>query len=105
MTKSKTDAIHKQLVLKAPPSRVWQAISNAEQFGTWPDCFQAALTSDWAAHPGPTSSHCALCAARLKRPKTSRRTFLRCRPSWLQPVQISASGLCRPQERKCRCGF
>jgi uncharacterized protein YndB with AHSA1/START domain len=35
MTKSTTDAIHKQLVLKAPPSRVWQAISNAEQFGTW----------------------------------------------------------------------
>lgn len=35
MTKSKTDAIHKQLVLKAPPSRVWQAISNAEQFGAW----------------------------------------------------------------------
>ncbi len=35
MTKSKTDAIHKQLVLKAPPSRVWQAISNAAQFGAW----------------------------------------------------------------------
>ena len=35
MTKSKTDAIHKQLVLKAAPTRVWQAISNAEQFGTW----------------------------------------------------------------------
>ena len=32
MTKSKTDAIHKQLVLKAAPTRVWQAISNAEQF-------------------------------------------------------------------------
>ena len=77
----------------------------AEQFGTRRNCFQAALTSDWAAPPGPTSSHCALCAARLKQPKTSRRTFLRCRPSWLQPVQISASGLCRPQERKYRCGF
>jgi hypothetical protein len=35
----------------------------------------------------------ALCRTRLKQPKTSRRTFLRCRPS---PVQISASGLCRP---------
>ena len=35
MTKSTTDVIHKQLVLKAPPSRVWQAIANAEQFGSW----------------------------------------------------------------------
>jgi uncharacterized protein YndB with AHSA1/START domain len=35
MTKSQTDAIHKQLVLAAEPTRVWQAISNAEQFGAW----------------------------------------------------------------------
>jgi len=46
MTKSKTDAIHKELVLKAPPSRVWQAISNAEQFGTW---FGAKLRGEFAA--------------------------------------------------------
>jgi uncharacterized protein YndB with AHSA1/START domain len=46
MTKSKTDAIHKQLVLKAPPSRVWQAISNAEQFGTW---FGAKLRGELVA--------------------------------------------------------
>jgi Luciferase-like monooxygenase len=77
----------------------------AEQFGTWPDCFQAALTLGWAAHSGPTSSRCALCAARLTLPKTSRRTCLRCRPSWLQLVLISVSGPCRRQERKCRCGF
>jgi len=46
MTKSKTDAIHKQLVLKAPPSRVWQAISNPEQFGAW---FGAKLRGEFIA--------------------------------------------------------
>ena len=54
----------------------------AEQFGTLAQLFPAASTLDWAAHPAPISSRCALCAARLKPPKTSRRTFLRCRRSW-----------------------
>jgi uncharacterized protein YndB with AHSA1/START domain len=30
-----TDRIHKQTVLRAPRSRVWQAIADAAQFGTW----------------------------------------------------------------------
>lgn len=30
-----TDRIEKQIVLKAPRSRVWQALTNAEQFGSW----------------------------------------------------------------------
>lgn len=30
-----TDRIEKQLVLRAPQSRVWRAITNAEEFGTW----------------------------------------------------------------------
>lgn len=30
-----TDSIQKQVVLKAPPSRVWHAISDATQFGKW----------------------------------------------------------------------
>jgi uncharacterized protein YndB with AHSA1/START domain len=30
-----TDRIEKKIVLKAPRSRVWRAISNAEEFGTW----------------------------------------------------------------------
>ncbi len=30
-----TDRIEKNIVLSAPQSRVWQAISNAEQFGEW----------------------------------------------------------------------
>ena len=32
---SNSDRIEKQLVLHAPRSRVWRAISNAEEFGTW----------------------------------------------------------------------
>jgi uncharacterized protein YndB with AHSA1/START domain len=30
-----TDRIEKRVVLRAPRSRVWQAISNAQEFGTW----------------------------------------------------------------------
>jgi uncharacterized protein YndB with AHSA1/START domain len=30
-----TDRIEKSLVLRAPRSRVWRAISNAEEFGVW----------------------------------------------------------------------
>lgn len=32
---SSTDRIEKQILLKAPRSRVWRALSNAEEFGTW----------------------------------------------------------------------
>ncbi|MGH1347212.1 MAG: SRPBCC family protein [Nannocystales bacterium] len=30
-----TDKIHKQIVLRAPRKRVWEAITDAKQFGTW----------------------------------------------------------------------
>lgn len=30
-----TDRIEKEILIKAPPSRVWQALSNAEEFGEW----------------------------------------------------------------------
>ena len=30
-----SDRIEKQVILKAPPARVWQALSNAEEFGQW----------------------------------------------------------------------
>jgi uncharacterized protein YndB with AHSA1/START domain len=30
-----TDRIEKQILLKAPRSRVWRALSNAEEFGAW----------------------------------------------------------------------
>lgn len=35
MTASSTDRIEKRAVLKAPRSRVWRAIADAAEFGTW----------------------------------------------------------------------
>ncbi|HEX3593482.1 MAG TPA: SRPBCC family protein [Polyangiaceae bacterium] len=32
---SNTDRIEKKMVLRAPRARVWRAITDAEQFGTW----------------------------------------------------------------------
>lgn len=32
---SATDRIERKILLKAPPSRVWHALSNAEEFGNW----------------------------------------------------------------------
>ena len=32
---SLTDRIEKEILLKAPVSRVWRALSNAEEFGNW----------------------------------------------------------------------
>lgn len=32
---SSTDRIEREILLKAPRSRVWRALSNAEEFGTW----------------------------------------------------------------------
>ena len=30
-----TDRIEKEILLKAPRARVWRALSNAEEFGSW----------------------------------------------------------------------
>jgi uncharacterized protein YndB with AHSA1/START domain len=49
MTTATTDRIQKQAVLKASPARVWRALSNAREFGTW---FGAELRDDFA--PGAT---------------------------------------------------
>jgi uncharacterized protein YndB with AHSA1/START domain len=35
MTTAATDRIEKQTVLRAPRSRVWRALSDAKEFGTW----------------------------------------------------------------------
>ena len=35
MNASSTDRIERQVQLKAPRSRVWQALADAESFGTW----------------------------------------------------------------------
>ena len=32
---SSTDRIERSILIKAPPSRVWRALSNAEEFGNW----------------------------------------------------------------------
>ena len=42
---SKTDRIEKQVVLRAPRARVWRAISDARQFGTW---FGVTLEGEFA---------------------------------------------------------
>ena len=35
MTETTTDRIEKNILLRAPRSRVWKALTNAEEFGTW----------------------------------------------------------------------
>jgi len=32
---TQTDRIHKEILLKAPQARVWQAVSDAQRFGAW----------------------------------------------------------------------
>ena len=45
MTTTNTDGIKKQIVLRATPARVWRAVSNAREFGTW---FGVELRDDFA---------------------------------------------------------
>lgn len=45
-TTSVTDRIEKTVIVKAPRSRVWRAISDARQFGKW---FQVALDGEFTA--------------------------------------------------------
>ena len=35
MNTTSTDRIEKHVILKAPQTRVWRAIADAEQFGAW----------------------------------------------------------------------
>jgi uncharacterized protein YndB with AHSA1/START domain len=43
---SSTDRIEKQLVLKAPQAKVWRALTDSEQFGTW---FRVTLDGPFVA--------------------------------------------------------
>ena len=43
---SSTDRIEKQIILKAPRSRVWWALTDSQEFGTW---FRVKLDSPFAA--------------------------------------------------------
>ncbi len=47
-----TDRIEKRVVLRAPRSRVWRAISDAKEFGTW---FRITLDGAFAAGKGGTA--------------------------------------------------
>jgi uncharacterized protein YndB with AHSA1/START domain len=58
MTKSQTDRIEKQVVLRAPLARVWKALTDAAEFGAW---FRVRLEGPFApgrrvtgriTHPG-----------------------------------------------------
>src|SRR4051812_40206530 len=44
-TMSSTDRIQKQVRLKAPRSRVWRALTDAQEFGTW---FRVKLETGFA---------------------------------------------------------
>jgi uncharacterized protein YndB with AHSA1/START domain len=57
-TSSSTDRIEKSITLRAPRSRVWKALTNAQEFGAW---FRVNLDGDFAVgrstfgkitHPG-----------------------------------------------------
>jgi uncharacterized protein YndB with AHSA1/START domain len=58
MTMTSTDRIEKTVTLRAPRKRVWRALTNAEEFGTW---FRVKLDGEFVAgaaihgqitHPG-----------------------------------------------------
>ena len=42
---STTDRTEKTILLRAPKSRVWRALTNADEFGTW---FRVRLASNFA---------------------------------------------------------
>jgi uncharacterized protein YndB with AHSA1/START domain len=45
MANTNTDRIEKKIVLRAPRARVWRAITDAQEFGTW---FRAVLDGPFA---------------------------------------------------------
>jgi len=49
MTTTTTDRIEKQILLQAPQARVWRALTDSKEFGTW---FQASFTEPF--RPGAT---------------------------------------------------
>jgi uncharacterized protein YndB with AHSA1/START domain len=58
MTTAVTDRIEKQVVLRAPRSRVWRALTDADEFGTWfgvkleAPFAQGATVRGQITHPG-----------------------------------------------------
>jgi uncharacterized protein YndB with AHSA1/START domain len=67
-----TDRIEKEILLRAPRSRVWRALTNAEEFGTW---FRVKLEGSFAVgesikgritHPGYEHAIMELTVARME---------------------------------------
>ena len=50
---TQTDRIEKNVLLRAPKSRVWRALTNAQEFGTW---FRVKLESDFAVGKNVTGN-------------------------------------------------
>src|SRR5437899_7840066 len=71
-----TDRIEKRVVLRAPRTRVWRALTNAEEFGTW---FRVKLEGAFAEGRSEeqrlNSSHLGISYAVfcLKKKKTDRQ--------------------------------
>ena len=55
---SQTDRVERQIILKAPRSRVWRALTNAEEFGTW---FGASLKGQTFAPGKRATGHMTSC--------------------------------------------
>jgi uncharacterized protein YndB with AHSA1/START domain len=71
-TMTETDRIEKTVILKAPRSRVWRAITDAKQFGEW---FRVNLDGDFKAggtilgkitHPGYEHMTMEMAVARIE---------------------------------------
>ena len=90
MQTTATDRIEKTAVLGAPRSRVWRALTNAEEFGTW---FRARLSGTFAegvtlrgpiTYPG--YEHLTL-EIQIERMEPERYLAYRWRPNAVDPKQ------------------
>ena len=80
-----TDRIEKRVVLRAPRSRVWRAISDAKEFGTW---FRLTLDGAFAAGKTVRGSHDAFkVEMRIERIEPERYFSYRWHPYPKDPAQ------------------
>jgi uncharacterized protein YndB with AHSA1/START domain len=85
---STTDRIEKEIVLKAPRARVWRALTDADEFGTWFRCkldgpFEAGTTvRGRITHPGYEHLKMEL---RIERMEPERLFSLRWHPYAVEP--------------------
>ena len=88
MSTTTTDRIEKQIVLRAPRPRVWKALADSQEFGTW---FKAALDGPFATgarvgghvtHPGYEHVRMDL---QIERMEPERRFAFRWHPNAVEP--------------------